>query len=114
MAKIVQETRCELADGELLALQGVRGQELACVSGELWVTLDGWQEDIVLGPGQRWRVPFRAPLVVSALKPSTFVARQPRGCARGFDSAVGAASLLTRLLRWRHAPLAAYPATLLR
>lgn len=110
MARIVQETRYELADGELLALDRIGGRELACRSGELWITVDGCIEDIILGPGQRWLAEDRAPVVVSALKDSLLVVtrnceRAPRGRAE---------SLLAALLRWRHAPLAAMPATLLR
>jgi hypothetical protein len=110
MAKIVQETRYELADGELLALDRIKGRELACRSGELWITVDGLAEDIILGPGQRWQAVDRAPVVVSALRDSLLVVtnrceRTPRGRAE---------SLLAALLRWRHVPLASMPATLLR
>lgn len=110
MARIVQETRYELADGELLALERLGGRELACRSGELWITVDGRAEDIVLGAGQRWRAEDDAPVVVSALKDSLLaVTRSCEQVTRG-----RAASLLARLLRWRHAPLAAMPAALLR
>ena len=114
MAKIVQETRYELADGELLALRGAGGMALDCRVGELWITVDGLGEDIILGPGRRWLAPSDAPVVVSALKDSLLVASRscdrpahcpPRGRAEW---------LLDRLLRWRHAPLAAMPAGLLR
>lgn len=110
MAKIVQETRYELADGELLALDRIAGRELACRAGELWITVDGRPEDIILGPGQRWRAEEDSTVVVSALQDSLLVVtracvRAPRGRAE---------SLLAALLRWRHAPLASMPATLLR
>lgn len=114
MAKIVQETRFELAERELLALDRVGGQVLACRSGELWITLDGCREDIILGPGQSWQVPGDAPLVVSALKPSVLVAAHPRGRTLCFAPRGRAEALLAMLLRWRHPPLAGYPATLLR
>lgn len=110
MAKIVQETRYELAGGELLALEHLDRRELACRSGELWITVDGRAEDIILGAGQRWRAEDGAPVVVSALEDSVLaVTRSCEEAARG-----RAASLLARLLRWRHAPLSAMPATLLR
>lgn len=114
MAKIVQETRFELANRELLALDHVEGQVLTCVSGELWITLDGCQEDIILGPGRHWQVPYRAPLVVSALKPSVLLAVHPRGRALCFRPRRRAEWLLAQLLRWRHPPLSSMPATLLR
>ena len=110
MARIVQETRYELADGELLALDRIRGRELACRSGELWITVDGHAEDIILCPGQRWLAEDGAPVVVSALKDSLLVVTRKCGQA----SRGRAEGLLAQLLRWRHAPLASLPATLLR
>lgn len=110
MARIVQETRFELADGELLALDRMKGRELACRSGELWITVDGRPDDIILAPGQRWLAEDHATVVVSALKDSLLVVT--RTCTRAGRGR--AESLLAALLRWRHAPLASLPATLLR
>lgn len=112
MARIVQETRFELADGELLALARIKGRELACRAGELWITVDGRAEDIILGPGQRWVAEDNAPVVVSALKDSLLIST--RICGHGCASRGRGESLLAALLRWRHPPLAAMPATLLR
>ncbi len=114
MARIVQETRIELADRELLALERIEGHVLACRSGELWITLDGSPEDIILGPGQHWRVTSPHPVVVSALKPSLLVTTDPRGRAPCIVPRGRAESLLAALLRWRHPPLAAMPASMLR
>lgn len=115
MARIVQETRFELADRELLALERVEGHVLACRSGELWITLDGSQEDIILGPGQSWRVTSNAPVVVSALQPSLLVTTHPRGLAPRIVPCGRAGWLRTALLRWKHQqPFAGLPATLLR
>lgn len=114
MARIVQETRIELAARELLALERAEGHVLACRSGELWITLDGSREDIILGPGQHWRVTSHHPVVVSALKPSLLVTTGPRGCAPRIGSRARAESILTMLLRWRHPGLATIPATMLR
>lgn len=110
MARIVQETRFELADGELLALERIKGRELACRSGELWITVDGRAEDIILGPGQRWLADEHATVVVSALKDSLLAVT--RTCMRAPGGR--AESILTALLRWRHQPLAAMSATMLR
>lgn len=114
MPRIVQETRIELADRELLALEWVEGHVLACKSGELWITLDGSQEDVILGPGQSWQVSSDAPVVVSALQPSVLVSAHPRGYAPCIAPRGRAESILAALLRWKHPPLASYPATLLR
>lgn len=113
MAKIVQETRVELAEGELLALERADGQMLSCQSGELWITLDGSQEDIILGAGQNWRVTGDHPVVVSALQDSLLVSTHP-GSARHVGTRGRAEAILAALLRWKHSPLAGYPATLLR
>ncbi|MCZ7654738.1 MAG: DUF2917 domain-containing protein [Rhodocyclaceae bacterium] len=103
MAKIVQETRIEMAARELLALGCIGDHELACNSGELWITVDGMQEDIILGPGERWRVTGNTPVVVSALKPSLLVTTDSRrsgharravhqdACAGGVDPGKAAA-----------------------
>ncbi len=118
MAKIVQETRIEMAARELLALGCIGGHELACNSGELWITVDGMQEDIILGPGERWRVSGNAPVVVSALKPSLLVTTDSCGQAARAAPCIRtharAESILARLLRWRHPGLTAIPVTMLR
>lgn len=114
MANIVQETRIELAQRELLALGCIEGHELACLAGELWITVDGSSEDIILGPGQRWRVTGSAPVVVSALKPSLLVTTDPRGRVPCIGSRARAESILTAWLRWRHPGLSAIPVTMLR
>lgn len=114
MARIVQETRIELGKNELLAFECVEGHELACRSGELWLTVDGRQEDIILGPGQRWRATGKEPVVVSALKPSLLVTTALDGQAPGFRLRERAESVLGRLLRRRHPGLAAIPVTMLR
>ncbi|MDP1732863.1 MAG: DUF2917 domain-containing protein [Sulfuritalea sp.] len=114
MANIVQETRIELANREVLALGCIEGHVLACQSGELWITLDGSREDIILGPGQSWQVTGNAPIVVSALKPSLLVTTDPRGRVPCIGSRARAESILTALLRWRHPGLSAIPVTMLR
>ena len=114
MANIVQETRIELARNELLALGCVEGRDLVCRSGQLWITVDGMQEDIILGPGERWQVIGNAPVVVSALQASLLVTTDARGCAPCIRLREQAESVLRQLLRWRHPSLAAIPATLLR
>ena len=114
MAKIVQETRYELVDGELLALARLKGRELACRAGELWITVDGHAVDIILGPGQRWVAEDNAPVVVSALKDSLLIATRTCSQTSGTASRSRAESILMALLRWRHPGHAAIPSTLLR
>jgi quercetin dioxygenase-like cupin family protein len=113
MATIVQETRYQLAKHELLALEHRSGHLLTCISGELWLTVDGEQEDVILLPGQVWRVPGNVPVVVSALRPALLVATRPP-CHESPPDQRRAAMLLSLLMRWRHPPLAAHPASLIR
>jgi hypothetical protein len=114
MAKIVQEIRIELAARELLALDRVEGHLLTCRTGELWITLDGSQEDVILGPGQSWRVTNHHPVVVSALRASVLAAIHPHGRAPCIVPHGRAGWILAALLRWKHPPLARYPAVSLR
>jgi len=104
MAKIVQETRYELADGELLAMARMAGRELQCRAGEVWITVDGHPEDVILGAGQRWVAADDAPIVVSALKDSLVVLTR--------ECLMRPTGLLARLLRRRSAAVAVLPATL--
>lgn len=114
MAENVQEIRRELAQRELLALDRARGLLLTCQSGELWITRDGSAEDLILAAGQSWRVEGDGELVVSALRPALLVIAHPPAAAPRIASHGRAASVLALLRRWRHPPLASYPATLLR
>lgn len=76
MAKITQLTRCELGRRELLTLTAAAGHRIACLSGELWITLDG-EGDVLLKAGDRWQVPGAGPIVVSALQAAVFSVERP-------------------------------------
>ena len=43
------------------------GSAIVIYSGEVWITQEGQQDDFVLGPGQRFDVRSRAPIVASAI-----------------------------------------------
>lgn len=112
MATMTQETRFELGRHELVTLTAVREHVIACDSGELWITLDGDQRDIVLRPGSTWRVDDDGPVVISALHDSTLHLRhrQPFG-----PRAMGRTrSILVALLNWEFPPLASFPSTMIR
>ena len=111
MAAIIESSRYELAQRELLALDKAAGRVIACESGELWITCDGRGEDVILAGGADWRVPSDAELVVSAMRPSVFTVTSPPVRA---ESSHRAAQLLAALLRWRQPPLASYPVSMLR
>lgn len=70
MARITQETHIELSRRESITLGNLRGHIVECVTGELWLTVDGEGWDVILGPGCRHTVQSDAPAVISALRPS--------------------------------------------
>ncbi len=61
-----------LARGELVSLL-LRGRLciVSCVTGTLWVTMGGHQEDCMLGPGQEVALGGRGRIVVEALRTAT-------------------------------------------
>jgi hypothetical protein len=61
-----------LARGELtlLRLRG-RAGSISCVTGRLWVTASGRQEDSVLAPGEKVTFTGRGRIVVEALRTAT-------------------------------------------
>lgn len=76
MARITQQTRCELSRRELLTLTDIAGHRIACQSGELWITQDG-EGDVLLRAGESWSVRGGDSVVVSALVPAVFSVERP-------------------------------------
>ncbi|GEM_PF-2325593 len=58
-----------LAKNQMLALPD-ESLTLVCLSGELWLTRDGDQEDYILGPGRSFVVRRGDKAAVQALRPS--------------------------------------------
>lgn len=114
MAANTQETRYSLAKRELLGLQRAKGNFLVCESGEVWITRDGSQEDMILAAGERWQVEDSAALVVSALSPAVLIVAHPEAAAPRIAVRQMAESILLLIRRWKHRPLAGYPSTLVR
>ena len=114
MTRITQETRYTLAKRELLALDRARGNSLVCESGEIWVTRDDSQQDIILQAGESLLVEDGAAVVASALKPSVLVVAHLSAAAPRIAPRQMAEAILLLLRRWKHPPLASYPSTLLR
>ena len=74
--------RLALARREWVVLSQVRRRTLVCEAGELWVTLDGDDEDHVLRPSERLVVAANASVIVSATREAVLrvVASAPEGC----------------------------------
>jgi len=111
MATITQEIRFDLGKNELVKLSDARDEVLNCTGGELWVTIDGDRRDIILTPGERWRIETPAPVVIMALKASTLTVAH-RQASR--PRLANVRDHLVALLRWRCPPLAAFPSPLIR
>lgn len=63
-----------LMQDTLESLHGHAGDEVEVVRGAIWLTLGG--EDIVLGRGQRYRLPRSGQLVLQAMTPAQVTLRQ--------------------------------------
>lgn len=69
----------------VLAFQLKTGSEIRVVTGRLWLTLEGFSEDIWLQAGEAWRLPENGQLWLSAEPVADFriarftTARQPMG-----------------------------------
>lgn len=112
MTRIRQETRIELGKRELLSLcTGAPPQILACISGEIWITFDGRQEDVVLGAGERIELDGRRGVVLSGLQASQLSLSSTVGCR--LESGLAPATTARRQ-RWRFPELASFPAWQLR
>ena len=55
-------------DGTPIALRVPAGSAIFSVQGEVWITQERNLDDIILGPGERFDVPTREPLVISATR----------------------------------------------
>lgn len=100
---------------ELLVIDDARDQLLTCESGELWITQERDSRDIILPAGRSWRIDHDQPVVLSALQPAQVTLAHPQaGMAASMPRRQDAASLLTRILRWRFPALAGFPSILLR
>ncbi len=83
-------------DGVVL-LHEADGARVTCVSGALWVTQEGHDEDVILEAGDSLRVSRAGLTLVTALRGSELRVTKP--CTSG-------RALLRRLLAWLPAPLA--------
>lgn len=71
-----------LDHGRFLRLRGAAGTTVTGVTGLLWVTRDGSWDDVMLVPGQQYRVADAVPVMVGAFGPSLArVAVPPRRAA---------------------------------
>lgn len=117
MTQLRQATQIELGRRDAVMLSGAQGQRLRCLSGEVWLTVERERGDVILGPGQEYRIETAQPLVVSAFRPAQCVLE---GAAATPASTVCIERLIAFVraaIPWqlgRKLPLAALPSTLIR
>jgi len=70
MATLIRRTELQLAAAELLGLDEIRGAQLRCVEGSVWLTLDGDARDVFLSPGDRFVVDRDGVTLLHALAPT--------------------------------------------
>lgn len=61
----------QLGAGKPVAFRDARGVQLQCVSGRLWVTVEGQPGDFVLGAGQSLRIDSTGLAVVEGVPAAT-------------------------------------------
>jgi len=95
-AHLPNEVGFQLPRRAMLRLGDMAGVELVCVSGAIWLTLDGDPKDIVLLPGDSFVTAHRRPAIVYALEPvNARLLSRPDGPEPGHVGLV--ASLVARL-----------------
>lgn len=117
MKTITTSTRIPLATRELVALRGIDGISIDCLSGELWITTEGTDEgDLILAAGDHLELKKGVSTAfISALRSANVVVTPHRPdtalrlCAR-----ICAGKLYDLYRRWQHAPVAAMPVVWLR
>jgi|BarGraIncu00222A_1022003.scaffolds.fasta_scaffold32431_1 hypothetical protein len=77
-----------LASGATQRFDNLRGARVVCERGQIWITVDGWLNDIVLSAGEDWVVWQAAPVLVTGLGPVGSVCRVVRAvqslqCSKG-------------------------------
>jgi hypothetical protein len=70
-----------LAAGQISTLRNAQGTQIECLSGSLWITQVGEQQDFVLGPGEETTLDRRGETVVQALRQSVVLVTEPRAPA---------------------------------
>jgi hypothetical protein len=67
-------------DGVVL-IRKAAGARVVCLSGALWLTQEGREEDVILGPGESFRVSSEGLTLVTALRGSELRVVEP--CTSG-------------------------------
>ena len=71
-----------MVKGAISRLHNATDIRLRCLSGSVWITVDGVYDDVVLEAGQSWVVPGPARVIAQAMEPSTLRFESTPDCAR--------------------------------
>jgi hypothetical protein len=90
MANALRSSDTLLAAGTTWPLRRARGYHVACLRGELWITIDGRLDDIFLEPGDTFPIDGDGRVVVFAVKDSAVRVCAPAAApsARGWRAAL--------------------------
>jgi hypothetical protein len=84
-----------LEKNQALPMRDAHRVKVTCQEGNLWITQDCDQRDIILEPGQSFTLNCSSPALVSAMMPSVLVLEEPAPVAQralwlGLTSAISA------------------------
>lgn len=117
MTHVQQEIRIELGRRDSFLVRSAQGQRLRCLSGEVWLTVERESGDVILGPGQEYRIETAEPLVLSAFCPSQCVLESAAGAPATAVCIERLIAFVRAAIPWqlgRKLPLAGLPSTLIR
>jgi pseudouridine-5'-phosphate glycosidase len=78
-----QHTKHELAARARLALRDIGGATITCLSGSIWLTMEGDSRDVMLAPGTSFKVE-RDGLTLLAAHEASVVQVQAKAAARNW------------------------------
>lgn len=74
----LRQANISLAARRAMSLNDAAGAEVACVSGQVWLTMDGDRRDIFLAPGEAHNIERGGLTLINAIEPSVLHVELPR------------------------------------
>jgi hypothetical protein len=74
----LRQANISLAAHRALTLTDAAGAEVECVTGQLWLTMDGDRRDIFLAPGDAHNIERGGLTLINAIEPSVMHVELPR------------------------------------